>query len=153
MKTNRHHLLFEREWYLQRKNDPQYEMRTHVAFIHVARIAIHRTLHSLMLPPPMPHDHVAREVLDAIGTSNASDAVLRDHLLQDALFAMNDIADTSRRPEIAENAHDLHEHLTMQRRILRLGSTALEAIERRDLDMIAPSDQQHLLRLPRVRVA
>lgn len=151
MKTNRHHLLFEREWYL--RTDPQYEMRTHVAFIHVARIAVHKTLHSLMTPPPFPHDHVAREVLDAIGNSSTSDAAIRDQLLQNALHAMSDIADTSARPEIADNAHDLHEHLTMQRRILKLGSTAIAAIERRDLDLIAPSDQQHLLRLPRSRAA
>lgn len=153
MKTNRHHLLFERKTYLEHSTEPQYEMRTHVAFIHAARIAIHQTLHALMTPPPFPHEEVARDVLDAIGNSSTSDAVLRDALLQDALRVMFDIEDTSARPEIADNAHDLREHLTMQRRILMIGSTALDAIEKRDLDLIAPSDQQHLLRLPRLRAA
>lgn len=153
MKTNRHHLLFEREWYLSDPESPQFKMRTNVAFIHVARIAVHNGLHALMLPPPFPHDRVAREVLDAVGSSSTSDAAQRVALLNDGLFAMKDIADTSARPEIAENAHDLHEHLSMQRRILMIGTTALQAIERRDLDLIAPSDQQHLLRLPRSRAA
>lgn len=151
MKTNRHHLLFEREWYL--RTEPQYRMRTNVAFIHVARIAVHKTLHALMTPPPFPHAHVAREVLDAIGDSNTSDAAERLELLSDGLTVLNDIANTSARPEIADNAKDLHDHLRMQQRILQLGSTALEAIEKRDLDLIAPSDQQHLLRLPRSRAA
>lgn len=150
-KTNRHHLLFEREWYVGRS--PQYDLRTHVAFIHVARIAVHKTLHALMTPPPFPHAHVTREVLDAIGASGTPEAAERLELLNDALIVMNDIASTSARPEVADNAHDLHEHLSMQRRILMIGSTAIEAAKRRDLDLIAPSDQQHLLRLPRVRAA
>lgn len=120
-----HHAFYQSSWYSGELEQRRFRNNESVLLSipnvrhNLGSLAIHSLLDTTIGPPPKPHDEVIKDCVDYMESLDKGED--RFKRFGQVINFFVDLADFSPYPHIADQAHDIYEHLTIQQVIMTQG--------------------------------